>query len=763
MKLKDKLLRYSMYRNMLLSSFFLTCVIVILFCVVVYAYFSKSVLEEVGTVSESMLTQTSYVADIIHSQVHDIGNHLINNRTMVSAMFNERIDRVQEYLVVSELSAVQSTYPFIQYIGIFNGTTNRYMNNRGVTYEDERPLFDMATQEAAKSYSRFIPRKVFEETSNRTSNLLTFVLLPGYSSYFPKNGGIVVNVGESYIQELLEALMNEKTGFLIVTDRGGTVLSRTSGDRFLEDASRESYIRSILDSEERAGSFLAEVDGKKHLVSFVKSDELQWNFISVNEYDKLLFNLNHMRGIVLAIAAGLILLGLVLSYWLTNYMYNPLEQLMKRIAGLQKSGPIVSRRVNEFYMLSEAFHNVQKKATLLEPALSVAQRNRLLHYIKGIDADPANRFYEAPDEGRRFVVLLKFDDYRRFRQQHDDKTQSLIRFAVCNIAHELTGMDAVISEDDEIVIVGAVAGDARHPEAVQAAREIKRYVEEYFRLSLTIVIGPTVRGAKNLRQSYEAAKELLQERFLAGGGHLFEADAQRFRGEPKEDADPPSEEKLIETIQRHKRDEISEEIRSIVNAVRRLPYDRAIFTLNQLLVTMFRSFDSAGPGAREKARSFMHLASSLTNFERIEELHEAFEEACGAMCDAMEAAAKNKNNDVIDEIKAYIHTHFARHDLSLEGLAHHYQLTPGYLGKLFRTACQISFNDYVKQIRLEKACGLLRDTRDPANVISEKIGILNTTYFYTIFKKRYGVSPAQYRAQFIKGRLLKEESNGTAD
>ncbi len=763
MRLKEKLIRYPVYRNMFLSFFFLTCLVVCVFCVAVYAYFSKSALQEVGNVSESMLAQTSYVADIIHTQVYDIGNHLINNPYMASAMFNKEVDRIQEYHVVSALSAMQSTYPFIKYIGIFNGTTERYMNNKGIAYDDERALLESVVGEPAKEYSRFVPRKVLDPVSNREVNVLTFVLSPGYTSYFPKNGGIVINVDEQYIKELLVPLMNEKTGFLIVTDENGTILSRTNEEHFLNNAANEPYIRSILASASSGGSFLAEVEGEKRLVSYVKSEALRWNFVSVNDYDKLLFNLNKMRQIVLSLALVMCVLGVLLSYWLTNHMYNPLEHLMKRIAGLQKNGATASKRANEFLMLAEAFHAVSEKATMLEPAMSVMQRSHLLQYMKGSSADPANRFVEPLDAHDYIVVLLKLDGMRSFRAEHDEKTQSLIRFAVCNIAHELTGMDAVITEEDEIGIVGRPDAAAFPTDLTASLQEVQRYVREYFRLSLSVAIGPVARGAKELRASYLAAAELLQRRFFEGGGRIYRAEDRLDSKAAEGEAAVLSERKLIELIQLQRRADIGPEVRSLVEAAKRLPYDHAMLGLHQLLVSLYRHFDAAAPGAKEEARRFFQLASALFSFEGVDELAERIEQACLAIAEALEAKARHKHLEVIEEIKAYVLSNFAKHELSLEGLADHFHITPGYLGKLFKTACGVSFTDYLKQVRMEKACELLLHTREPANVISERVGILNSTYFYTVFKKKYGMSPAQYRTEAIKGRLLQDVPNATKE
>jgi len=39
----------------------------------------------------------------------------------------------------------------------------------------------------------------------------------------------------------------------------------------------------------------------------------------------------------------------------------------------------------------------------------------------------------------------------------------------------------------------------------------------------------------------------------------------------------------------------------------------------------------------------------------------------------------------------------------------------------------------------------LLETKLPINQISEAIGIVNTNYFYSVFKKKYGMTPLAYR------------------
>ena len=46
---------------------------------------------------------------------------------------------------------------------------------------------------------------------------------------------------------------------------------------------------------------------------------------------------------------------------------------------------------------------------------------------------------------------------------------------------------------------------------------------------------------------------------------------------------------------------------------------------------------------------------------------------------------------------------------------------------------------------MKKAVQLLEETKLPISQISEAIGILNTNYFYSVFKRKFGMTPLAYR------------------
>ncbi len=99
---------------------------------------------------------------------------------------------------------------------------------------------------------------------------------------------------------------------------------------------------------------------------------------------------------------------------------------------------------------------------------------------------------------------------------------------------------------------------------------------------------------------------------------------------------------------------------------------------------------------------------------------------------------------IVEEIERIIQERYHQ-QLSLESIAKEMHFTPNYVGTVFKTVKKISVNSYLMQVRMDKACQLLRESSDTVNDIAASCGFGSITYFHTCFKKKYGITPGEYR------------------
>jgi LacI family transcriptional regulator len=99
---------------------------------------------------------------------------------------------------------------------------------------------------------------------------------------------------------------------------------------------------------------------------------------------------------------------------------------------------------------------------------------------------------------------------------------------------------------------------------------------------------------------------------------------------------------------------------------------------------------------------------------------------------------------VVAEALRYIWDHL-QNDLSVDDIADVVGLSTSQLQRRFRTALGRSVVQELLRKRLDEARHLLRATNLPIADIGPKLGFHSDSYFYRSFRKRFGMTPAQYR------------------
>jgi len=97
-----------------------------------------------------------------------------------------------------------------------------------------------------------------------------------------------------------------------------------------------------------------------------------------------------------------------------------------------------------------------------------------------------------------------------------------------------------------------------------------------------------------------------------------------------------------------------------------------------------------------------------------------------------------------------INRSYGDNNVSLQEIAKLCHVSSAYLGKLFKAQTGEFFNDYLLKVRLKAAEVLLYEGKLRIGAIAEQVGFSNQSYFNKMFRKDYGISPAEYRRQCHK-------------
>lgn len=102
----------------------------------------------------------------------------------------------------------------------------------------------------------------------------------------------------------------------------------------------------------------------------------------------------------------------------------------------------------------------------------------------------------------------------------------------------------------------------------------------------------------------------------------------------------------------------------------------------------------------------------------------------------------------IENIKAYIQQHFSEKELSVQSIADHVYLSHTYLCALFKKSTGCTVNEYITQVRMDRAKELLVNSDAKLYDIALQVGLTDPNYFCSVFKKHAGYTPSNYRERF---------------
>lgn len=105
-------------------------------------------------------------------------------------------------------------------------------------------------------------------------------------------------------------------------------------------------------------------------------------------------------------------------------------------------------------------------------------------------------------------------------------------------------------------------------------------------------------------------------------------------------------------------------------------------------------------------------------------------------------------NVLITDILLYLEQNYMT--VSLPSVARHFGFHPNYLTRLLKKHMGQPFIKIVQDIKLNKACSILENTRIPIAKIAQDVGISNMNTFYELFQSRFGMTPREYRQHKVK-------------
>lgn len=114
----------------------------------------------------------------------------------------------------------------------------------------------------------------------------------------------------------------------------------------------------------------------------------------------------------------------------------------------------------------------------------------------------------------------------------------------------------------------------------------------------------------------------------------------------------------------------------------------------------------------------------------------------------MQHQGGNYEQELIFQILKYIETHYKNGTLA--DISAEIRLPAYYVSRLLKKYTGHTFKELLQQQKLQQAVYLLSQTTLSVDDILDAIGYNNSSFFYRIFRDKYGCSPREYRAASLE-------------
>lgn len=112
-----------------------------------------------------------------------------------------------------------------------------------------------------------------------------------------------------------------------------------------------------------------------------------------------------------------------------------------------------------------------------------------------------------------------------------------------------------------------------------------------------------------------------------------------------------------------------------------------------------------------------------------------------------EVVPVNEDEKLIAAVKNLIEDNISNPDFNVQSIQDEIGISQSALYKKVKQQTGKSSSEFLRDIRLKYAAQLLKKSNLPISEVMHKVGFLDAKYFRTTFKKKYDMSPSQYRKE----------------
>ena len=567
-----------------------------------------------------------------------------------------------------------------------------------------------------------------------------------------KRSGIQVNMDLDKIMTLTLPKTEEEQ-FLLIDRDGNIVYEQGTREIYRVGERLEDILWKNRNLTEASAEIVRTAQGRFLSVAAEIDDE--FTLVWLISYRQLTGSMTRVGFLFLGIGLLVAIIVLLLALLMSNRVYNPIGEMVRTASeeGLPSEAMARQLENTELYSIAQTYQtmvqrlnhiNLRKEQEDLAAYLISREKTaKLPEWVEETYAKPGVRIR---------VVVMRLSD---IQDLHSNNTEEAIAFEMETIKtiveqtlREL-GNVLVLPVDHEFIAAILFSEESVTEERVTvASQHILEVTGELIHIGMDVGISEEkgeTEGFTELNLMYQMARAATAYRFIYGMDAVVTEGEMAQRALNGEQA--PSSEELIQRLRQSDRTGFSAEYRKIVGELKKLSIQKAQDALMEIAGQMQTYRNSLQYRFEPLTKKdYEVLAGQLASYEYMDDVEEWFFRMAEEIWLILERNRQTGREDVVEKAIAYLQSNYGDPNISAQYLADKYHITPSYFSRLFHEKCGCTFPDYLAALRIERARELLLERENLSiQEICELVGYSNASYFTTSFKKKYGMTPGQFR------------------
>ncbi|MBM7567278.1 AraC family transcriptional regulator [Paenibacillus sacheonensis] len=762
--------------RMLLSISILLVMLLSLSSAVIHYSAEHRVLQMQQEANRKVMNQINHNLTFMQEIINNIALSLYNDERfyfpLMSTTEQEDIDLIYS---VNLLNKAMDSQSFLHSILVYNGHSDKsyalgpLADRMEQSYMTGR-LVDMIKKPDKLPQLQLIPMN-FSGRANAV-DFFSVIIYESFTSMNDRESAIVLNVKPEWVFDNLAVVNgfsapNESSIFLMDND-GRFILS--GDEKNLPELNDLSYALKNDQSshDESFGFFSHKFDHQgKTIVSYLQMGVSGWKVISVQPYNAVLGGISQMRETFTIVIISFLLLAVAVSFALAHKLYRPIEALLSRVTrhgGVSNEDAREPIR-DEFAYVGNVYGRMAEKLVVVtdekEKQKEIVRHSYLRSILTGSSSFSRHQLetciakYEMKLDpaGPFLVVVVKIDDYAAVLSRTSESERQLYAFATANIAGEILAplkisCEMIDARSDHLVLLlsgGALGSELLElPNLLQQLQDI---VQQYYKISLSLSFSEIERSHEAITEQYTDALHYAMYKILFGRRSIITPDLVRANvAHTENNGSSEAEKKLTEAIKTNDLNAMEACVKLLLAPLHECHYDRIIhgvLHVVDVIKTTIREINQNRISALPIDLSA--LSRQVLDQETLSDISALLQSTLLDIHEKRRGADQDTNSALIDAIKDIIETQYADMNLSLQGISATLKMTSAYVGRMFKQSELVSVSEYLNEVRLTRAREYLETKSFSIKEIMELVGYVNESTFFKLFKKKYGVTPKEYR------------------